>query len=116
MVLIDDKDMPTWFRYPEPFLRTVETGLLRFRPWKILDGPSSLGRRAGLAERFPARDLVPFALRTDCDDVACWERGNLDQVVIIHDFADPGWEQMVLFETFWDWLRSAVEDFISFEP
>jgi len=71
---------------------------------------------AGLKERFPARDLFPFALRTDSDDVACWERGNLDRVIIVHDFADPGWEQVAVFETFWEWLRSAIEDFIAFEP
>jgi hypothetical protein len=113
---MDEKDLPDWFRYPAPFLRTVETGLGQFRPWKILEGVYSASRREGLKERFPARDLFPFALRTDCDDVACWERGNLDRIVIIHDFADPGWEQVAEFEIFWDWLRSAIEDFIDFEP
>jgi hypothetical protein len=114
--LMTERDRPAWFQYPAPFLRTVDTGLLQFRPWKILDGDSSAGRMAGLKERFPMRDLFPFALRTDCDDVACWERGDLDRVVVIHDFADPGWEQTAVFETFWDWLRSALEDFIDFEP
>jgi hypothetical protein len=113
--LVGERDMPSWFRYPVPFLRTVETGITRFRPWRILEGQHSTGKMAGLKERFPKRDLFPFALRTDCDDVACWERGDLDRVVVIHDFADPGWEQVAVFETFWDWLRTAIEDFIEFE-
>jgi len=108
--------MPEGFHYPEPFLRMLETGINRFRPWRVLEGSFSLSRRAGLKERFPARDLFPFALRTDCDDVACWENGNPDRVVIIHDFADPGWEQRPSFDSFWDWFRSAIEDFIAFEP
>ena len=114
--LMDEKDKPSWFRYPEPFLRTVETGLVYLRPWRILNGEFSTSRMAGLKERYPARDLLPFALRTDCDDVACWERGNLDRVVVIHDFASPGWEHVAVFDTFWEWFRSALEDFITFEP
>jgi hypothetical protein len=114
--LVDQKHIPPWFHYPEPFVRTIGTGMVLLRPWRFLGGAFSLSRMAGLKERFPARDLFPFALRTDRDDVACWERGGLDQIVIIHDFADPGWEQIAVFETFWDWFRSAIEDFIAFEP
>src|SRR5580700_7423938 len=66
--LMDEKDTPSWFQYPAPFLRTVETGLARFRPWRILEGVYSTSRMAGLKERFPTRDLFPFVLRTDCDD------------------------------------------------
>lgn len=114
--LLDDKSKPSWLVYPEPFLRLVETGLIQFPPWKILDGPFSASRLQGLKERFPDRDLFPFALRTDRDDVACWEKDNLGKVVIIHDFADPGWEQEGVFATFWDWFRAAIEDFVEFEP
>jgi hypothetical protein len=114
--LIEPKGRPSWFQYPEPFLRVLETGLARFRPWKILDGSASLSRLVGLRQRFPERDLLPFALRTDRDDVACWEKGDLNKVVVIHDFADPGWEQLAVYDTFWDWFRSAIEDFIEFEP
>jgi hypothetical protein len=101
---------------PEPFLRMLNAGLFQFQPWKILDGPFSETRMVGLKERFPERDLFPFALRTDRDDVACWEKSSLERVVVIHDFADPGWEQVAVFATFWDWFRSAMEDFIDFEP
>lgn len=116
LVLLPNSETPEWFSYPNEFIRIVETGLVLFRPWKILAGPYVLSRMSGLRERFPGRELVPFALRLDCDDVACWERGSLPKVVIIHDFASPGWEQTALFETSWDWFRSAIEDFIGFEP
>ena len=107
--------MPRWFHYPEPFLRLVETGITEFRPWRLLEGAFAAGRMLGLRERFPERELVPFALRRDCDDVACWERGNPEGVVIIHDFAKPGWEDVAVFGSFWEWFRSAIEDFIDFE-
>ena len=112
--LLDEEDLPSWFRYPEPFLRTVGTGLTRFPPWRTLEGIYSASLMEDLKKRFPARDLFPFALRTDCDDVACWERGNLDRVEVIHDFASPGWEQEASFETYWDWFRSAINDFAEF--
>ena len=114
--LLAGGELPSWLQYPAHFQRLLENGLVQFRPWKILDGPLAFSRMTGLKERFPARELFPFALRTDCDDVACWERSNPSQVVIIHDFADPGWEQRAVFQTFWDWFRAAFEDFIEFEP
>ena len=107
-------ERPAWFCYPDEFVRVAETGLTDLRPWKLLDAPYVLSRMNGLKERYPDRDLVPFALRIDCDDVACWERDSSRKVVIIHDFASPGWEQQAVFESFWDWFRSAIEDFIAF--
>ena len=59
---------------------------------------------------------MPFAVGLDCDDIACWERGKLPKITVAHDFAAPGWEQRCEFESFWEWLRSAVNDFIEFEP
>jgi hypothetical protein len=114
--LLPDGEKPDWFVYPSEFLRLVETELKRFPPWKIMDSDSAKGLRDGLRKRYPQRDLVPFALRLDCDDVACWEKGKLPKVSIIHDFASPGWEQRQEFDTFWAWFRSAINDFIEFEP
>lgn len=113
--LLEDSDKPEWFTYPRPFLRLVETGLIEFRPWRILEGPLAFSRMKGLKQRFPNRDLVPFAVRTDCDDVACWERDSSQRVTVVHDFAGPGWEQEGEFESFWGWFRAAIEDFIEFE-
>lgn len=61
----------------------------------------------------PARILVVFAVRQDRDDVACWD---LDEggVAIVHDFTSRGWEQRNRFDSFYAWLRQAVEDLIEF--
>ena len=73
-------------------------------------------RYQGLIKRFPDRRLVQFAARQDNDDVACWDldRGT-SRVVVIHDFATPGWEALAEFPDFHDWLRQAIEDLIEFE-
>ena len=115
LTLLPDPEKPSWFSYPDAFRRFAESGISRFPPWRLLEPEHVLGRMNGLRERFPGRTLLPFALRLDCDDVACWERDRGQAVVIIHDFADPGWEQVGEFENFWDWFRSAVEDFATFE-
>ena len=52
----------------------------------------------------------------DNDDVACWDlRRDPQQVVVIHDFADPGWEHRSEYPTFYAWLRQAIEDLIEFD-
>ena len=72
-------------------------------------------RFLGLRNRYPDRLLVPFAVRQDNDDVACWDidQGN---VAVVHDFASPGWERRGEFPGFYDWLRQAIEDLIEFDP
>lgn len=71
-------------------------------------------RFIGLRERYRERSLVPFAVRQDNDDVACWDTiaGN---VTIVHVFASPGYEQRSEFGDFYAWFRQAIEDFIEFE-
>ena len=112
--LLPETLRPDWFVYPEEFLRLASTGLAKFPPWRLLEGRFAASRMQALRQRFPTRELVPFAVRLDCDDVACWERGK-SGVTVIHDFASPGWENRPGYDTFWDWFRSAIEDFIEFE-
>lgn len=84
-------------------------------PWHLLEGEQLWERNRGLKEAYPSRTLVPFARRQDNDDVACWEPGSGDGVVVVvHDFASPGWEDHGQFASFYDWLRQAVEDLIEF--
>ena len=58
--------------------------------------------------------MFSSAVRRDNDDVACWDTaaGN---VVIVHDFASPGYEQRSELRDFYAWFRQAIEDFIEFE-
>lgn len=108
--------LPQGFSYPPSFIRVVERGLLDLEPWQVLVRAQFYERRRGLIERFPDRDLIPFSRRQDNDDVACWEPSEGgDRVVVIHDFASPGWEDRAEYRNFNDWLRQAVEDLIHFE-
>ncbi|WP_068083758.1 hypothetical protein [Polycladidibacter stylochi] len=112
--LLNASETPAWFNYPKDFLRVVDQGLLDFDPWIILQYEQLRVRLNGLEERYPTRSLVPFARREDNDDVACWEKDR-PGVVIIHDFASPGYEDKQAEVNFWDWLRSALETTIEYD-
>lgn len=114
--ILDDIQRPEWFKYPPAFLRAVEQQLVDLTPWYIMSSHDVVERMKGLKQRYPTRDLVPFARRDDNDDVACFERGKNESVVIIHDFASPGHEQRTVFSSFWDWFKYAVDEMIQFEP
>jgi hypothetical protein len=111
--LLSVDDLPGNFNYPWSFVRAIEHGLTQLEPWWILEGKLLLDRLNGIRERYPGRSLVPFAVRQDRDDVACFDVDS-GRVVIIHDFAKPGWEQRSEFDDFNGWLRHAIEDFIEF--
>ena len=68
-----------------------------------------------LEKRYPERNLIPFARRGDCDDIACFEVGKGEQVYVIHDFASSGYEQRKIYENVWKWLEDVVETMIEFE-
>ncbi len=108
------RDLLDGFAYPPEFLKVVRLGLLDLEPWYVLRGERLRELHDGLARRYPTKRWVPFARRQDCDDVACWSRDGTPRVVVVHDFADPGWEERRNFATFWDWFRQAVEDMIEF--
>lgn len=107
--------LPDWVEYPHSFRRIVEQSLTDLTPWHILKAEEALVRFRGLAERYPSRELFPFAFRQDNDDLACWTRGAGERVLIIHDFATPGWEDEGAFEDVWSWFRSAVEETIEWD-
>jgi len=106
--------LPAGFEYPGLFCRVVELRVIQLEPWFVLDGDLLRERREGMAQRYPTRDLVPFARREDNDDVACWD-GISDVVYVVHDFASPGYEQRDELPNFAAWLRRAIDDLIEFE-
>ncbi|MCK6432448.1 MAG: hypothetical protein HUU30_13145 [Burkholderiaceae bacterium] len=113
--LLTENEWPEGFSYPRQFRRVIEHGLTELEPWYFLEGRPLRDTMHGLAERYSGRKLIPFARRQDNDDVACWQVGASESVFIIHDFASPGWEQRGQFASFYEWLRSAVEDFVEFD-
>ncbi|RYZ01377.1 MAG: hypothetical protein EOO73_35730 [Myxococcales bacterium] len=66
----------------------------------------------------PERDMLPFAHRQDCDDVAGFvvDNGEVREAVIeIHltyrgGPEIPGYPQAKRFASFWEWLKSAIDD------
>jgi hypothetical protein len=101
--------------YPKPYLRLVEQGLFDLRPWHLMDAERAQERARGLARPYRQRQLFPFAYRQDNDDVACWSRDCPEGVVVIHDFASPGFEDEDAFDSFWDWFRSAIDETIDWD-
>ena len=81
------------FEYPKSFQKIIELNLVDFDIWHLLDSDWAAELYQGLQTRYPNRKLIPFAKRSDCDDTACFEIGKGGKVQLIHDFADPGWEQ-----------------------
>lgn len=114
-MFLTEKELPKWFNYPQQFLRIVELGLVNLEPWTVLMDEPLRNRFKGLQERYPNRQLLPFARREDNDDVACWEQDRGELVVIVHDFASPGYENVAEYDGFWEWFREAVEDMIEYD-
>ena len=111
---LNESELPSWFAYPHQYLRLVEQGVVNLTPWHIIGGSEALSRLSGLQNRYPGRDLVPFAVRQDNDLVACWEKSAPERVFVIKDFASEGWESISDYNSFWDWFRRACEDMIDF--
>jgi hypothetical protein len=113
--ILPANELPNWVEYPHSFCRIVEQQLIHITPWHIVEGVRALRQFQGLADRYPSRELFPFAYRQDNDDVACWGRGTGEKVFIIHDFASAGYENEGTFDDVWSWFRSAVEETISWD-
>ncbi|MDE6657473.1 MAG: hypothetical protein K2J88_02685, partial [Oscillospiraceae bacterium] len=72
-------------------------------------------RRRELLIRYSNRNLIPFARRSDCDNIACFEVGAGEKVFIIHDFSSSGFEQESEFEDFKSWFLDAIAEMIENE-
>jgi hypothetical protein len=113
--LIDQNDLPDKFEYPAAVYKLLECNLINFDVWYFMDEMNAKLRLDGLRERYPNRNLIPFARRGDCDDIACFEVGQEEKVYVIHDFATNGYEQREQFESVWDWLKYAINIMIDYE-
>ena len=88
---------------------------MHITPWHLLEAEQARVDLRGLRERYPSRELFPFARRQDNDDVACWAQGTGERVFVIHDFASPGWENEGNFDDVWSWFRAAIEETIDWD-
>lgn len=109
------EDLLKNFVYPLEFEYIIELGIVNLKPWEVLFGERLNSANVGLKERYPGTNLIPFAVKSDCDDIACWDLDSEDKnVIILHDYSSVAWERREVFNTFWDWFRRASEDMIEF--
>ncbi len=101
---------------PNGYEEAKGLNLVNLHPWHLVSDEEFDYLFVGVNKRYPERSIIPFARRADNDDVACFvmrdpEQGA-GQVIVVHDFASPGYEVVTRMHTFWEWFRYAVNDMI----
>ena len=109
---------------PLPLRWLIAHGVTSLTPWHFL---SDCDRIASLraeyqAETADGRDCMPFAVRQDCDDVAAFVISGdnvTDAVIDVHltysrSPERDGFPSEQKYKTFWNWLKSAVDDSADF--
>lgn len=89
-------------------------GLTDLTPWHVYTVEQAAHRTLALRGRY-ARAYEAFAFRQDNDDVACFDPDHAGRVIIVHDYASPGWERHDEYASVWDWFRAAIEAMIELE-
>jgi hypothetical protein len=97
-------DFPNWVALPKRYFAMILESNEKYLPWHLFDLDNYKFRMNGLKKRFPERTLVPFARHDYSDDIACWELNRPGIIVIIHDYASPGYENRHEFESFDNWF------------
>ena len=110
----------TSFEFPEGYNDVVTLGLTNIKPWYFISREEIPSAFIDVNAMYSAQTVVPFARRQDNDDYACFliKEGeyfvDFGQVVIIHLWADPGYERRNEYVDFWAWFRDAIETMIWF--
>jgi hypothetical protein len=108
--ILDQKECPEWVKYPDSYLSLISEGKDEFFPWFFFNKTETSKYLGGLRGRYPLRKLFAFAKRDDSDDIACWEADKPGKVVIVHDYASPGWEERQIFDNFDEWYSYALSE------
>jgi hypothetical protein len=92
-------------------------GMIYLEPWRVITDKAEIKNLSdGINQRYPNRTVTAFARRQDTDDVACLvQQGMAKLILVIHDFADPGWEISESFDDFWVWYSQAINEFIEIQ-
>ena len=106
--LLPQSEAPEWFAYPKGLVELIRGGRKDLTPWHLMGISRVRKAIPALQDRF-GRQVVPFAYRQNNDDIAVFEKGFGEKVVVIHDFADMGSETEEEYPDFAAWL-SAVEE------
>lgn len=107
--LLSIDSRPQWLSYPTELVTMVQSGRVSFPPWYLLTAKESLQLHIRLRQSL-RRELIPFAYRQDREELACLEAAKGHMVVLIYDYAKPGWENGGRFGNYSDWLFNAEEE------
>jgi hypothetical protein len=101
---------------PKGYQEAKGLNLVNLHPWHCVSDQEFDYLFAGVNKRYQDRSMIPFARRADSDDVACFVIRDPEQaagqVIVVHDFASPGYEVVARMQTFWEWFRYAVNEMI----
>ena len=103
--LLLDSERPFWLTYPPELIELVVSGEVVLTPWHLCNSDGVRHDYSALQKRL-GRELIPFAHRQDREDLACLEKGRGQEILIIHDNTEPGWEDEGGYPCFADWLRA----------
>ncbi len=101
---------------PRGYYVTKGLNLVNLHPWHFVADEEFDYLFSGINKRILTRSVIPFARRVDSDDVACFIISDPEQqpgeVLVVHDFATPGFEVVIRQKDFWEWFRYAVNEMI----
>lgn len=114
-MIYQNESLPENFVVPREYLGLKDNGVEEIGPWMFPGDDSLTYRLRGLRQRFPSRVLLPFAKRSDRDDVACWTE-PFPSVCVIHDFEIyPGtWGDRFVFSDIRAWIHWVLEDLMDY--
>ena len=112
---IDPAHLPSGFCYPRAFDHLLDREMVQLWNFHVLEAEDARERMTGMRRRYPARVFVPFAKDERSDDVACFEHGSgpgfvPHRVVLVDDYAPPGFEDCGSDPDLLAWLRSTLAD------
>jgi len=112
--ILNTDDFGVTFNYPDALERLVALKLINFDLWYLMSKEQSMVILRQMKMNCNRKDLIPFARRGDNEDVACFEIGNNEKVVVLRNCEHLGYRPRQVFDSVWDWFRDAIEIMIAF--
>jgi hypothetical protein len=111
---LNTNQLPPAFWYPPEYQRMIRVGVSELPPWHILYQKWALRVSGQLRQHFPERQLVPFAYRSDTDEIACWDPAKLPQIFVVNPSKSSQLEECPTFSNFDEWMGQATSDHLDF--
>ena len=112
--ILDTDGYEVAFNYPDALERLVALKLLNFDLWYLVSREQSVEIFKQMKMNCNRMGLIPFARRGDNEDIACFETGNDEKVVVFKNCEYLGYRPREVFDSVWDWFRDAIEIMIAF--